>query len=103
MDMHREQKGSNARKHSALSLALADEVRAEMGVTRMTARALSKASGIPERTLARLVSGERSIDVAQLDMISRAFGLSMATLLQRAEARAAAEGEAGESAKVAGQ
>ena len=102
MDMHTEQKGSNARKHSALSIALAEEIRAEMGVARLTARALAKSSGIPERTLARLISGERSIDVAQFEMLARALGLSMAMLLQRAEARVAQSG-AGDASKVAGE
>ena len=89
MDMHTS-KGSNARKHSPLSLALAAQLRAEMGAARVSTRALAKDSGVPERTLARLVSGERSIDVAQLDMLSRALGITMAAMLAKAEERVAA-------------
>lgn len=89
MDMHND-KASNARKHTELSLALAAQFRAEMGVARLSTRALAQKSGVPERTLARLISGDRTIDVAQMDKLCRALGLSIATMLERANARAAA-------------
>ena len=87
MDTH---KAQNARKQSALSIALADTLRAEMGVARISLRDLSKRSGVPERTLSRLVSGERTIDVTQLDGIAKALGLSSLQLLEMAETRARA-------------
>jgi transcriptional regulator with XRE-family HTH domain len=86
-------KASNARKHSALSLAMAAQIRAEMGAARMTVRTLAQKSGIPERTLSRLVSGERTIDVAQLDMICKALTLPMIDLFMRAEERLRREAE----------
>ena len=87
MDTH---KAQNARKQSALSIALADTLRAEMGVARISLRDLSKRSGVPERTLSRLVSGERTIDVTQLDGIAKALELSSLQLLEMAETRARA-------------
>lgn len=102
MDMQQD-KGSNARKHSALSLALAAQIRAEMGVARLSTRALAHQSGVPERTLARLVSGDRTIDVAQLDRISRALGVSMLDMMTRAEARVAAEPTPGVESHASGE
>ena len=104
MDMHKD-KAANARKHSDLSLAMAAQVRAEMGVARLTTRALAQKSGVPERTLARLISGERTLDVAQLDGICRALGVPMIDLFARAEERLAAERAAGAggAAQVAGE
>lgn len=103
MDMQPD-KASNARKHSALSLALAAQLRAEVAVAKMTARDLARRSGIPERTLARLLSGERTIDVAQLDMLCRALDIPIATMWARASARAVeAEADPGAASKVAGE
>lgn len=100
MDMQTD-KASNARKHSALSIALADQLRAELAVSKMTTRALAGRSGVPERTLARLLSGERTIDVAQLDMLCRALGVPLALMLERATRRAAeAQGNPGGEAEV---
>ena len=100
MDMQTD-KASNARKHSALSLALADQLRAEAAVSKLTVRDLARRSGVPERTLARLISGERTIDVAQLDMLCRALDVPIPTMLARANARAAEAQGAGDAPKVA--
>jgi len=102
MDMQTD-KASNARKHSALSIALADQLRAEVAVAKITVRDLARKSGVPERTLARLLSGERTIDVAQLDMLCRALDIAIPTMLARANARAAeANKDPGEQSEVSG-
>lgn len=102
MDMQTD-KASNARKHSALSIALADQLRAELAVSKLTTRALAGRSGVPERTLARLLSGERTIDVAQLDLLCRALDIPLATMLSRASDRAAeAQGAPRDETEVSG-
>ena len=100
MDMQTD-KASNARKHSDLSLALAAQVRAEMGAARLSTRALARASGVPERTLARLISGERTIDVAQLDMLCRALDVPIPTMMERTYKRM--ESTPADQLRVAGE
>ena len=53
----------------------------------MSMRGLSDASGIPLRTLVRLLQGERSITFDPLCALADALGVSVSTIISRAEER----------------
>jgi transcriptional regulator with XRE-family HTH domain len=91
MDMDHPEKASNARKQSALTDAVVAQIRAEMAIARLSVRTLAQKSGVPERTLARLMSGERTLDVAQFERLTNALDVPMATILARAEERMRAD------------
>lgn len=67
--------------------ALAAELRSTRAVQRLSRVTLAKMTGIHDRTLARLESGERSPSVDQLARIAFAFGEGMSELVERAEQR----------------
>ncbi|QWW20157.1 helix-turn-helix domain-containing protein [Schaalia sp. 19OD2882] len=77
---------------SGLNAALAAEVRAERAAQQLTIADLAASSGIPARTLIRLLKAERAITVNSLADIASGLGLSSGLLLQRAEQRAARDG-----------
>ena len=95
--------GQQPRRHSALSKALADEIRAQRRAVEMSQDELGKRAGVSRGQVIRIENGERVLDVTQVDAISRALGVSMVELFQRAEARVAAEQGGDAAAKVAGQ
>ena len=64
--------------------AVAKAISAERGATGLTIKELSKKSGIPERTLVRLLKSEREIKVNQLEKLADAFGITPMKLLDEA-------------------
>ena len=68
---------------------LGERVRAARGQRRLTRRALAAASGVSERYLAQLESGQGNCSVLVLRQLSRALGVSIATLLAEGEEHAA--------------
>jgi transcriptional regulator with XRE-family HTH domain len=65
--------------------AVAAAIRAEMAAQRITWRELSAASGIPERTLARILKPEREIKIDAVFAIAEVLGVSAAYILGQAE------------------
>ena len=53
----------------------------------MTVRGLAAASGVPLRTLMRLLAGERPIPFEPLCALADALGVSVSTIISRAEDR----------------
>ena len=53
----------------------------------MTMRGLAAASGIPLRSLVRLLAGERAITFEPLCALADALGVSVSTIIERAEER----------------
>ncbi|NUP33633.1 MAG: helix-turn-helix transcriptional regulator [Streptomycetaceae bacterium] len=98
-------KASNARKESELSLAVAAELRAERGRARVTIDELAaKTRGVSRGTLMKVLNGQVTADVTQLDAICRALGVRVIDIFLRAEeALAAAQREPGPDMKVAGE
>lgn len=95
-------KAANARQPSETSRAIAAQIRAERAAANLTKDDVLKAAGISRTTYYLLESGERTLDVTQLANICRAIGISMGTLLERAERRASEAGP-GDHARAAGQ
>ena len=60
---------------------------AERGAARLTVDELAARSGVPVRTLYRVLHAERSIDVAQLQMLANAFGVTPADIAMQAQSR----------------
>lgn len=67
--------------------AVAAQIRAERAAAGLTLDQLAEKSGIPKRTLIRLINAERAIDVAHLAAVAEVFDLSLAELLDRARSR----------------
>jgi transcriptional regulator with XRE-family HTH domain len=72
-----------------LNAALAATLRAERGATSMTVDQLAAKSGIPKRTLLRLLQAERHINTDHLYALAVAFELEPADLIQMAQRRLA--------------
>jgi transcriptional regulator with XRE-family HTH domain len=77
----------NMRERSDVSRGLAAQIRAERAASGMTQEQAAKAACMPKMTYRRLETGERVVDVTQLDKLARAFGISMTVLVERAMAR----------------
>lgn len=71
--------------------AIAMQIKAEMAAKDWKQSDLANASGIPTSTLHRYLSGSRDIPMPVFAELSRALGLSMIELAQRAERRLAGE------------
>lgn len=67
--------------------AMAAVIRGEMGAQRVTWRELAARSGIPERTLARLLKPERDMNLDHLFAIAEALGRPAGDLMREAEDR----------------
>lgn len=93
--------GQQPRRHSALSRALADEIRAQRRAIEMSQDELGKRAGVSRGQVIRIESGERVLDVTQVDAIAKALGVSMIDLFVAAEARLAREG--GAAARASGE
>jgi transcriptional regulator with XRE-family HTH domain len=65
--------------------AMAKAISAERAISGMTVKELSAASGIPERTLMRMLLAERDIKIDQLALVADAFGIAPHQLMARAE------------------
>lgn len=77
----------------ATSVALADEIRAEMARQRYTGHQLADALGITAHTAGRRLSGAVPFDVVELAHIGQWLDVDPATLLVRAHERAVSRGE----------
>ncbi len=73
---------------SHINEALAAELRAAKAILNITQQRLSDASGIPMRTLTRVLAGDRDIDVKQLAALAGPLGVSSEELMARAAQRA---------------
>lgn len=65
--------------------AVARAINAERGAANLTIKQLAEKSGIPERTLIRILKAERDIKVDQLAMLADAFGITPSQLVQESE------------------
>ena len=70
-----------------LNAAAAAELRDLRKEKGMTVRGLSAASGVPLRTLTRLLQAERPITFEPLCALADALGVSVSTIISRAEDR----------------
>lgn len=59
-----------------LTIAVAAELRAEMGRRKMSAVTLARTSGVGARSLARYLIPERTFSLEQLDLMAKALGLT---------------------------
>ena len=69
-----------------LNGALVEFFRAEMAAQRMTQPELAKLSGLPTVSLQRYLAAKRGMDVAIVERIAGAFGLTVIEAATRAEA-----------------
>jgi transcriptional regulator with XRE-family HTH domain len=65
--------------------AMAKAIAAERAISGMTVKQLAEQSGIPERTLHRMLLAERDIKIDQLAMVADAFEVAPHYLMARAE------------------
>lgn len=75
--------------------AMAKAIASERAISGMTVKQLAEASGIPERTLMRMLQAERDIKVDQLALVAAAFDLPPHKLMARAEEIRERAGERG--------
>lgn len=86
--------GPTARDRTPEALAFAAQLRAERAAAGMSQDDLVAATGISKSAIARIETGVRVMDTAQLGKFCRAFGISLATFAIRADERMRAEQEA---------
>lgn len=92
MTVNSNSKAQNARKESELSLAIAAQLRAERAVAGLTIDELaSRTVGVGRGTLLKVLNGQVTADVSQLDAICRALGIKVIDVFLRAEERLAAQ------------
>lgn len=89
--MNMDDKASNARKQSALSVAIAAQLRAERAAANMTVDELAQRSGVSRGTLMKVLNERVTADVSQVDAICRALGVPLIDLFARAEERLRAD------------
>lgn len=70
-----------------LNDAVAATLRAERAVAGLTTLALAERSGVPERTLMRILAAERDISVAQVEKLADALGVTPIYVVTEAERR----------------
>ena len=85
--------GQAARDRTPEALAFAAQLRAERAAAGMSQDDLVAATGISKSAIARIETGARVMDTAQLGKFCRAFGISIATFAVRADERMRAETE----------
>ena len=73
--------------NSGMNAALAATLRAERAAKRMTIDQLADRSGIPKRTLIRLINAERSLNIEHAVSLAEALDLPIEILIERAKAR----------------
>ncbi|WP_161512738.1 helix-turn-helix domain-containing protein [Actinomyces howellii] len=78
---------------AGLNAAVAAELRAERSAQKMTIDILAARSGIPKRTLLRLLNAERGVTLASLFAIASALTVDVVVIVQRAEERLARDEE----------
>ena len=79
--------GTNNREVKEWSLAVAAQVRAERAASGMTQAEVYASAEMTRSTYLRIESGARVPDIEDLAMIAPVFGLTIQTLLERAESR----------------
>lgn len=67
--------------------AVVAQLRAERAAAGLTVKELADKSGVPNRTLVRLINAQRAIDIAHLASLSEALELTITEFLSRARAR----------------
>jgi transcriptional regulator with XRE-family HTH domain len=85
--------GSTARDRTPEAMAFAAQLRAERAAAGMSQDDLVEATGISKSAIARIETGVRVMDTAQLGKFCRALGISIATFAMRADERMRAETE----------
>ena len=70
-----------------MNAALAATLRAERAVKRITIDELALKSGIPKRTLIRLINAERALNIGHIVSLADALELPIEVLIERAKAR----------------
>ena len=70
-----------------INAAVAAELRAERGAQKITVEALAQRSGVPKRTLLRLLNAERGIAMEPLAAIAGALNVPVSLVVSRAEER----------------
>ena len=85
--------GQQARERTPEALAFAAQLRAERAAAGMSQGDLSAATGVSVSAIARIETGARVMDTAQLGKFCRALGISLATFAIRADERMRAEVE----------
>ena len=81
-----EQETTNA-EQGTMNDAVAATLRGELAARRVQRKDLAEAAGIPGRTLARYLDGEREISINTLAKIARALDLTPAEVWVRAAER----------------
>lgn len=76
--------GQMEREASDLSQRVAAELRAAQARLRFTWTAIEQATGIPNRTMSRMIKGKVDIPVAKLMLICEAAGLSVTDIIEDA-------------------
>lgn len=77
--------GTNARYVGAMSKAVAAELRAELARNQCSIRSFAAKHALPLSTLHKNVSGKRAIDVEDLYLICDGLGISISSIIARAE------------------
>lgn len=76
------------REHSALSDAIAAQIRAERSAARLTLQEVAKRSGVPYSTYRKLDDGSGEADANQLyRLCQRVYGITLREFFQRVELR----------------
>ena len=65
--------------------ATAKAIAAERSAAGLTIKELSEQSGVPERTLIRMLKNERDIKVTQIAQLAEVFGINPHELIEEAE------------------
>lgn len=84
---------------TGLNAAVAAELRAEQGRQKITVPALAEIADVPYGSLRRYLNADRHIDVAVLDALASALGLTATDVIRAAQERLsqAPAGKAGEA------
>lgn len=83
-------------------MAIAVTVRAERAAAGMTQQELAKRSGVTYGSVRRIEDGTRVADIAQVNRLASAFGMTLTEFLQLAQRRIPKEdGEVNRSARPA--
>lgn len=83
--------GQSARDRTPEALAFAAQLRAERAALGMSQADLAEATGVSMSAIARIETGARVMDTAQLGKFCQALGISIATFAIRADERMRAE------------
>jgi len=71
--------------HMDMNEAVSRAISAERSAAKLTIKELAEKSGIPERTLIRVLKGERDINVMQISKLAPVFGVYPHELIKSAE------------------